>query len=69
MNSTTTMISVRLKARIDRILKQFAADEIKPFISGINNADDLGAIDDGAYGDPTQSTLPDFVQKELAGWE
>jgi hypothetical protein len=69
VNSTTTTAGTRLRARIERILKQFASDDIKPFVSGINNADDLGAIEDGQYGDPTQSSKPDFVQKELSGWE
>lgn len=74
MDLTTTTAATRLKARIERILKQFTASPELPdynqFVSGINSGDDLGAIDDGEYDDPTKPTnRPDFVQKELNGWE
>lgn len=57
-----------LKARIDKILTRFQG-ETSEYVSGINEGGQQAVIDDGDYGDPTRSTRPDFVQKELDGWD
>ncbi len=60
-----------LKAFTDRILKRFT-DPTNPdllnFVSGVNDAGDVGAIDDGTYGDPLRDTRPDFVIADEKGW-
>lgn len=73
MASTTPTDGQSLRKRVERILKQFAASPELPdynlFVSGINSGDDLGAIDDGNYGDPMKSKKPDFIRDELNGWQ
>jgi hypothetical protein len=62
----------QFKARISAILKRFT-DPTNPdllnFVSGVNDAGDVGAIDDGTYGDPLRDTRPDFVKRDEDGWE
>lgn len=68
MESTTTPTAQSVKARIEKILKAFDTPEMRDQVSGIIYADN-GQIDDGDYGDPMKSTKPDFIKKELDGWE
>lgn len=61
-----------VKAIIDRILKRFsdpATPDLAQFVSGVNEAGEQGAIDDGRYGDPSRDERPDFIQKDNTGWQ
>jgi hypothetical protein len=57
-----------LKAFFKRVLKPFQSEELKGFVSGVNDVAAIGAIDDGEYGDPLRDTRPDFVRKDDATW-
>jgi hypothetical protein len=62
------MVDIR-KAIIRRILKTFEADDLQPFVSGVNDADSASIDDGSAYGDIKRDTRPDFVKKDDNGWD
>ena len=58
-------------ARIERLLKRFsdpALPELYNLVSGVNDADDVGRIDDGARYSVDTRSKPDFVAKDDNGW-
>lgn len=66
------MQSQRLaRARIERILKRFQrpdAPDLLQYVSGVNEAP-ANTIDDGAHYELPERQTPDFVKKDLHGWE
>lgn len=66
------MLKRRLaQARIDRLLKPFMRDDtpdLFQYVSGVNEAP-TPTIDDGARYEIAERQTPDFVKKDLHGWD
>lgn len=59
------------QARIERIIKQFTRDDapdLVQYISGVNTVT-VGDIDDGVTYEPAERKRPEWVAKDLHGWE
>lgn len=60
-----------VQARIERLIKQFTRDDapdLIQYISGIT-LPTAGNIDDGAAYEPQERKRPEWVAKDMTGWE